>query len=120
MKILLVEDDDLKARLLQRVCRVHGIETEKVEYMIAAVRTIQERGNEFAGVLTDWQFPFREDDGRGPRDGAGRYVYDEARRAGLPVAVISGRELPVDGVEPWITTSNFHALNIWLKQLEER
>jgi len=116
--LLLVEDDDMKARALQRMCRAHGIETVRAVTVVMAVNVIRNNAEMLGAVLTDWQFPFREDDGKGAQDGAGRYVYEEARKAKLPVAVCSGRDAAIEGVEPWIRSDDIHALNAWLNTIK--
>lgn len=105
--ILLVEDDDHVARAITRLLGLHKVQVVRATTLVTAVRIIRE-GAEFIGVkceigavLTDWQFPFREDE-QFPRDNAGERVYREAKEAGLPVAVMSGREGgAIDGFEPW-------------------
>lgn len=104
-KILLVEDDPGVARAFVRVLKLsfEDIEVIHTTTMVSALRTLREQ-NDIVAVITDWQFPFRDDDGRGPRDAAGKLVYDEAHRMGLPVAVMSGREGgAVDDIKPWFT-----------------
>lgn len=119
--LLLVEDDDHKARAVQRWIAREGIEVIRATTMVAAVRAIRE-GAQFAGevhkvgaVLTDWVFPFR--DGEHIRDHAGQRVHDEAVKAGLPVAVFSGREEPVTGIANWIASTDYTALTRWLQRV---
>lgn len=123
--LLLVEDDDHKASAVVRRITREGIGLVRVTTMVSAVRAIREgaqlegaKGGPYpvGAVLTDWAFPFR--DGDYVRDHAGQRVYDEATRAGLPVAVFSGREEPVPGVQPWINSTDYQALTDWLGQVK--
>lgn len=117
--LLLVEDDDHKARAVQRWIAREGIEVIRATTMVAAVRAIREGAkfgdetHEVGAVLTDWMFPFR--DGEHIRDHAGQRVHDEAIKAGLPVAVFSGREEPVAGIKTWIASTDYTALTAWLR-----
>jgi CheY-like chemotaxis protein len=112
--ILLVEDDDQFARAMTHLLKLHGVKVLRAATMVSAVHLIREN-TEICAVLTDWQFPFRDDEF--PRDAAGERVYREAKERDLPVAVMSGREGgAVAGFTPWFEKPvDKKVLDIWVQ-----
>lgn len=112
--VLLVEDDQTKARIITRWCQLYGVQVIHETTVADATRHILRINSQIGAVITDWQFPFTK--GESPRDAAGEILVHQAKDRGLPHLVISGRAVPVQGYEPWIVGNDIGSLNQWLEQ----
>lgn len=98
IRVLHVEDDDLKARMIERLlpvlARRRGLEVDLVRaHSLAEARGVF-AGGALHAVVTDWHFPFFH--GGEPDDERGRHVVRWAGYHELPVIVVSGSERPPD------------------------
>ena len=113
--LLLVEDDDLKAKEILRIVTLAGIPAERASTMVEAARLLRREGEgQIGAVITDWQFPFNIGTNV-PVDHAGEVVVRMAQDRQVPYIVISGRD-PVEGVKPWLEVGNTNDLKAWLAQ----
>ncbi len=105
--VLIIEDDDLKGRTMERFVRVVGDrEVFRVHTLKQALFVIKGRP---LAVITDWVFPF--EDGDPPRKN-GHVVTALCHDMGIPCLVNSGHD-PVDDIPPgtlWpsFTDKNFN------------
>lgn len=102
IRVLHVEDDDLKARMIERLlpvlARRRGLEVDLVRaHSLAEARGVF-AGGALHAVVTDWHFPFFH--GGEPDDERGRHVVRWAGYHELPVIVVSGSERPPTGATP--------------------
>lgn len=90
--VLHVEDDDLKARAVERlVRRVAGVGYRRAATATEALAILQGAERPLA-VLSDWNLPFLP--ATRPYGSAGATVVAIATAAGLPVLVVSGSVRP--------------------------
>ncbi len=106
-RVLLVEDDDLKARTLQRIIERAGARVERASTLDGALPFLYDRS--FAAVVTDWSFPRAAGE---PVVESGHIVVELFHH--VPVVVVSGRGYAEPGVE-WIDALKaFTELPAWL------
>jgi len=113
--LILVEDDDFKARAATRIAARAGLEpVVRAVSLEEATELLQRFESERPKVLTDWQFPALT--GGPPEDGMGRHVVALARELGLDVRVFSGRDVPEYGyADIWFDVQGINGLNEWLR-----
>ena len=115
--VLLVEDDDLKARVVTRVIEKHGLAVERVTNVRDAVRawTI---GGPFVAVVTDWMFPTSAG-GQPGRNGHIVYELFANSSNTVPTVVVSGS--PPEPGYTWINALELLGeLRSWLERNVKR
>lgn len=98
-RVLLVEDDFLKARAITRMLKILGVQVFHVKNAREALEAI--RTTKLRAVLCDWNFP--PDGEERPTEGMGSRVADECRERGVPCMVVSGSSKPDSFRGPWLT-----------------
>lgn len=104
MRILLVEDDPLKERVVTRIIRHHleGVEVDHKDHGVAGLAAILE--GSYKLLICDWDFPICPRDGI--MSGAGAELVELAKKRGLPVIVCSSHEKPDNFLGLWVTAWN--------------
>ena len=115
--LILVEDDDLKAKAVTRYATRIGYVTVLRAATLNVAFDLLERYKDYAVVVTDWCFPWRV--GLGAEDNLGRHVVDWCRGGTprVPVRVFSGRDVPATGYEDiWFDSLSANGLCAWLEE----
>ena len=100
--ILHVEDDDMKAKAVQKLLlfRIPNIVFIRVINLVDARRALE--NDKVDLVISDLDFPLT---GLGVcHQDAGLVVEELARLRGVPIMFVSGREKPENVAAPWLTT----------------
>lgn len=121
--LYLVEDDDLKARTIERIVRLTRPELELVRFrnlydymqMLAMLRAPPR----IAGVITDWSFPHYEK--ASPAE-LGNIVLDTLDGTPVQRIVVSGGDQPTQfseryGGVRWLHLGQVAELQTWLNRL---
>lgn len=105
MLILLVEDDDLKARTVERMvlALTVGVDVERARGLDEAFERLDDERPD--AVITDWCFPVAP--GHGAQDGLGAAVVEACERMGIEVVVVSGSERPATFKGAWSSPSDW-------------
>jgi CheY-like chemotaxis protein len=103
-KVLLVEDDEYKARAVIRAIERAGLTALRCQTVVEGINTMRER-TDFVALITDWGLPMRIDSPIRP-DGGARVVQDAIRLlpSNVPIYVYSGHDTPqeIPGVRRWL------------------
>jgi len=98
--VLLVEDDDFKARAVTRALKHHEVvRVGDFESALVVMDSVS-----IYAIVTDWDFPSRP--GGNPVHGAGSGVVRRAQELGIRVAVFSGHPKPPEFPGAWLPQGN--------------
>lgn len=113
--LILVEDDDHKAKAVTRYAERAGYRVERATVAVEAEQLLDLFAKDRPIVLTDWSFPLRKN--YGATDGAGMTVVAICRDYKLDVRVFSGRDVPAPGYEDiWFDALSANGLMAWLEE----
>lgn len=118
--VLLVEDDEYKARAVIRAIERAGLAALRCSTVVEGINVLRER-TDFVALISDWGLPMRYDSPIRP-DGGARVVQEaiELLPSTIPIYVYSSHDNPqeIPGVRQWLHAPNdTHELIAILKRL---
>jgi ActR/RegA family two-component response regulator len=117
--LILVEDDDSKAKAVTRMATNRGFTVLRAKTLAESADLIGRFHVSKPSVVTDWCFP--TDMGESAKDGNGLFVVMHARLHDLSIRVFSGRDVPEKGYEDiWFDSGSVTGIQAWLEAEAKR